>query len=112
MKCPEREIATAALTAYAVTFRAVGIAVPTVKVFKYADVWTVERQGEQAAHNAAFRITDAAARTVAVQACALFGEFVQWAANAELRDLVSVADALAEVAERAAWFATASVVSA
>jgi hypothetical protein len=106
---PDRAIADRAIAAYVGTLAAAGITPPNARTRQYADAITLVRAAEREAHNAAFRLTDAAARIAAVTAIALWGEFVyMWERNARAADLAAVADALADVNDRATWQVGAS----
>ncbi|MEU5863534.1 hypothetical protein ABZ815_20355 [Nonomuraea sp. NPDC047529] len=102
-----RAVAERAIAAYLGTLAAVGITPPTVRARQYAGQISIVRTGEQTAANAAFRLTDGTARIAAVTAISLWGEFVHlWDNSASMRDLHTLADALADVNDRATWTTT------
>ncbi|MFI6179793.1 hypothetical protein ACIA8R_29910 [Nonomuraea sp. NPDC051191] len=104
-----RQVADRAIAAYLGTLTAVGITPPNVRAAQYAGNIRLLRIGEQAANNAAYRLADGNARTAAVTAVAVWGEFVHlWEHNASLRDLHTLAEALADVNDRAAWTTAAA----
>lgn len=101
----DKIIASDAAVAFCGTLLALGISVPEPHIYQYATVRTIEYDDLMPANRAAFQLAHVEARAIALQAFAVWGEFMHlWENDAAAEDLESLADALAEVHARAEAF--------